>query len=209
VLIESAGEVNLAQAVMVTHVMKTGTMKDLFSRQLAAYARYHRDNLNCVTHYLGIPMIIVAILVVLALRSVPVAGINISLGTILLIPAVMAWIALDLGIGSAMLVAIVPLAAAATWIARSSSVTCALLIALGLFAGGWILQFVGHGVFERRKPAFVDDISRLFIGPMFIMAKILICLGLRKDLVALLDGKDDLAVAHRPRRKPRIMRPTV
>ena len=46
---------------------------------------------------------------------------------------------------------------------------------------GWVFQFVGH-VFERRKPAFADDVVGLLVGPMFVVAEWLIALGLLRGL---------------------------
>jgi uncharacterized membrane protein YGL010W len=54
---------------------------------------------------------------------------------------------------------------------------------IGLFVVGWIIQFVGH-YFEGRKPAFMDDIMGLAIGPLFVAAELAFLLGLRKDLEA-------------------------
>jgi uncharacterized membrane protein YGL010W len=34
----------------------------------------------------------------------------------------------------------------------------------GLFVGGWALQLVGHAVFERRAPAFLEDPLYLGVG---------------------------------------------
>jgi len=48
---------------------------------------------------------------------------------------------------------------------------------LGAFVVGWIIQFVGHH-YEGRKPAFVDDISGLIIGPLFVVAEAAFMLGL-------------------------------
>ena len=38
-------------------------------------------------------------------------------------------------------------------------------LGLGLFAVGWVIQFVGH-YYEGRKPAFVDDVMGLLVGPL-------------------------------------------
>jgi uncharacterized membrane protein YGL010W len=38
---------------------------------------------------------------------------------------------------------------------------------LGLFVGGWILQFIGHGI-EGNRPSFMKDPRFLLIGPLFI-----------------------------------------
>ena len=51
---------------------------------------------------------------------------------------------------------------------------------------GWSFQFFGHAVFERRRPAFADDLSQTLIGPMFVVAKLLVGLGLRRDLTPYL-----------------------
>ena len=50
--------------------------------------------------------------------------------------------------------------------------------AAALFVVGWSFQFLGHAVFERRRPAFVDDLSQTLIGPMFVVAKMLVRLGI-------------------------------
>jgi len=50
-----------------------------------------------------------------------------------------------------------------------------------LFVVGWVFQFVGHW-FEGRKPAFVDDIVGLLVGPMFVVAEVLMVLGLLTEL---------------------------
>jgi uncharacterized membrane protein YGL010W len=42
--------------------------------------------------------------------------------------------------------------------------------ALMLFAGGWVLQFVGHG-FERKLPEFFHDWRFLFVGVRWWFAK--------------------------------------
>ena len=39
---------------------------------------------------------------------------------------------------------------------------------LGLFVGGWILQFVGHGI-EGNKPSFMKDPRFLLVGPLYII----------------------------------------
>ncbi len=42
-------------------------------------------------------------------------------------------------------------------------------------------QFVGHW-YEGRKPAFVDDIIGLIIGPLFVVAEVGFALGLRDEV---------------------------
>ena len=51
----------------------------------------------------------------------------------------------------------------------------------GLFVAGWIIQFIGH-YYEGRKPAFMDDLIGLLVGPMFVCAEVLFALRLCRDL---------------------------
>ncbi|KAL8712388.1 MAG: hypothetical protein Q9220_003236 [cf. Caloplaca sp. 1 TL-2023] len=55
--------------------------------------------------------------------------------------------------------------------------------ALGLHVGSWIAQFTGHGVFEGRAPALLDNlVQALFLAPFFVWMEILFLLGYRPEL---------------------------
>ena len=41
---------------------------------------------------------------------------------------------------------------------------------IGFFVVGWIIQFIGH-YYEKKKPAFLDDVIGLAIGPLFVLAE--------------------------------------
>lgn len=160
----------------------SGPLDSLFARQLATYASYHRDSRNRATHFIGIPAIVFSILVPFAL--VHVAGISAAL--LVALAAVIGWIALDRIIGLAMLVMMVPMLLIAEWVAGFGSATAWTVFAV-FFIGGWVFQLVGH-VWEGRRPALADNLFQAFIGPMFIMAEVLIALGLKQELKAAIDG---------------------
>jgi uncharacterized membrane protein YGL010W len=71
-------------------------------------------------------------------------------------------------------------AAFGAWVAALSTAVW-LAVSLGMFFGGWVLQFVGH-FYEGRKPAFVDDLIGLVVGPLFVVAEAGFALGLRREL---------------------------
>lgn len=51
------------------------------------------------------------------------------------------------------------------------------------FLVSWIAQFIGHGVFEGRAPALLDNIFQaLFLAPLFVWLEILFALGYRPEL---------------------------
>ncbi|KAG2174064.1 hypothetical protein INT44_000178 [Umbelopsis vinacea] len=56
-------------------------------------------------------------------------------------------------------------------------------IALGLHIVSWILQFIGHGVAEKRSPKLLDNlIQALVLAPFFVFFEILFTLGYRPKL---------------------------
>lgn len=61
-------------------------------------------------------------------------------------------------------------------------------IALGVHVFSWIAQFVGHGVFEGRAPALLDNlVQALFLAPFFVWLEVLFAFGYRPELKARLD----------------------
>jgi uncharacterized membrane protein YGL010W len=51
---------------------------------------------------------------------------------------------------------------------------------------GWSLQVFGHSVFEQRRPALLDNPLHMLISPVFIVARLLVALGFRRDIAAVL-----------------------
>jgi uncharacterized membrane protein YGL010W len=164
------------------------SLDSLFARQLATYASYHRDARNRATHFIGIPAIVFSILMPLAL--VRVDGVSAAMLVALL--AVMGWVALDRIIGLAMLVMMVPMLLIAEWVAGFGGATAWTVFVI-FFIGGWAFQLLGH-VWEGRRPALADNLFQAFIGPMFIMAEVLMALGLKQELKAVIDSAPRAAV---------------
>jgi uncharacterized membrane protein YGL010W len=161
-------------------------MSVFFRRQLSAYADYHRDERNGLTHAFGIPIIFLAIVLPLSLWPIGLFGIPTNAATVLVALALVVWIALDVGVGLTMAVFAIALLLVAAAIASYANTAAVWIIAAVLFVLGWALQILGHARFEHRRPALTDNPVHLLIGPMFIVAKLLIALGLRPDLAAII-----------------------
>ena len=148
---------------------------------LVQYAAYHRDRRNIVSHFVGVPMIVFAVGVLLARPALAAGGVALTPAWIVFILAA-AWY---LTRGNAVLgVAVSVVVAALLWLgeqAAGGSGPVWLGWGLGCFAIGWVIQFVGHW-YEGRKPAFVDDIVGLLVGPMFVVAEAMFLLGWNKPL---------------------------
>jgi uncharacterized membrane protein YGL010W len=55
--------------------------------------------------------------------------------------------------------------------------------AIGINIVSWIAQFIGHGAFEGRAPALLDNLYQaIFLAPLFVWLEFLFMLGYRSDL---------------------------
>ena len=155
--------------------------------QLANYASYHRDRRNIITHFIGIPMIVVAIAILLARPGFELAGITMAPIWFVALAASLYYLVLDVRFGIVMAL----LMALAVWAGMevaALSTTAWLAWGIGLFVVGWVAQFIGH-YYEGRKPAFVDDIVGLLIGPLFVVAEAAFGFGLCKPLQQEIDRR--------------------
>jgi uncharacterized membrane protein YGL010W len=53
----------------------------------------------------------------------------------------------------------------------------ALIVSIAVFVAAWIGQFIGH-IVEGRKPAFLEDVRSLLIGPVWLLADLYRRLGI-------------------------------
>lgn len=143
---------------------------------LSQYAAYHRDRRNITSHFIGVPLIVFAVGLLLARPTLVI-------GSFELTPA---WIVFSmlavwyLTRGAFALGAMVSLATGVLLLLAhrlaGGGVSSWLGWGLGCFGLGWLFQFVGHW-YEGRKPAFVDDLVSLAVGPMFVTAEAMFAMG--------------------------------
>jgi uncharacterized membrane protein YGL010W len=161
-------------------------MAGYFQRQLAEYVEYHRDPWNCAMHVVGILLLFTGATLPLTRVVFPVFGIEVSLAVVLALPVLVYWLMLDAGVGFGILVSMIVLLSVATAIGNQVSTAMMWSIFAVLIGVGIASQIVGHRVFEERQPSMVDHPTHFLLGPMFVMAKLFIALGFRRDLAAIL-----------------------
>ncbi|CAB3703194.1 Mpo1 family 2-hydroxy fatty acid dioxygenase [Paraburkholderia rhynchosiae] len=153
------------------------------TQQLTQYAAYHRDRRNIATHFIGIPMIVVALAVLLSRPALALSAppLVLSPAWLLFVAATVYYLVLDVPLGLMMAAVSALCIAFGQWTAAQSTFVW-LGMGVGLFVIGWAFQFVGHVAYEHRKPAFVDDVIGLLIGPLFVLAEALFGIGWRPAL---------------------------
>ena len=148
--------------------------------QLAKYATYHRDRRNIATHLIGIPMIVVSLAILLSRPGVDVASVLVTPALALTAATVLYYFLLDLRFGVVM-AALMGLSLWAGYVVAAQSTAIWLGTGIGMFVVGWVFQLVGH-VYEGKKPAFVDDLTGLIIGPLFVVAEVGFAIGMRSEV---------------------------
>ena len=176
-------------------------MGSYFRRQLADYVEYHRDPWNCAMHVIGIVSLFLAAILPISAWSITVLGVQTSVAAIAVVPVLTYWLLLDFALGTAIVGAAIALLSAAALIVSHASNTGMWSLTVLLIVIGILSQIIGHRVFERRQPALVDNPAHLLIGPIFVMAKLFIALGFRRDL-AIIIQQDSSRFAHKNQLKP-------
>lgn len=150
---------------------------------LSQYAEYHRDRRNIASHFVGIPMIVFSVGVLLAKPAFMVGPLALSPAWLVFVGVAVWYLtrgSLVLGLATSLAVGALILAAHRV---GGSGTGAWLAWGLSFFVVGWAIQFVGHW-YEGRRPAYADDALFLLVGPMFVVAEALFALGWGKPLLA-------------------------
>jgi uncharacterized membrane protein YGL010W len=133
---------------------------------LAHYEESHRDPRNEVIHFVAIPLIMLSLVGLLSCIHPWVAyG---------FVAASMVYYA---RLSPVFLAAMAALSLLALGLVHAMG-EHVLTISLVIFVGAWIAQFVGHKL-EGKKPSFFEDLQYLWVGPIFVLSKLFLKLGIR------------------------------
>lgn len=150
--------------------------------QLSNYKSVHFNKTNIKSHFIGIPLIVWAITVLLSVNTFTVMlaeqPVTYTPAIILFTITLLYYFAIHIKLALGMLIYIALNIYLAELIADHEY---AVWIAIITFILGWVIQFIGH-IYEKAKPAFLDDIMGLVIGPLFLMAELYFALGIEKQL---------------------------
>ena len=160
------------------------------TEQLANYKSVHLNRNNIITHFIGIPLIIWSIVLLLSTVSFEVqvnasslpeafsGSYRFTLALAIAACVMVYYFLLHIPLALMILVCFSPLFYSAHYVAQGEG---SYMLAAGAFFVGWVFQCIGHG-FEKAKPAFIDDLNQLLIGPLFLIAEIYFALGQSKGM---------------------------
>ncbi|KAI9809059.1 MAG: hypothetical protein M1825_002348 [Sarcosagium campestre] len=165
-------------------------------KQLLFYGSYHHDPVNVAIHIICVPLILLTAFMfltntpsliplpdILLLKELPpnagtIAATLYSTLYVLMEPVAGGFLAPLLMAGTAL----------GNYLTSRFGST-ANYWALGVHVVSWLAQFVGHGVFEKRAPALLDNlVQAVFLAPFFVWLEVLFYFGYRPDLKKRLDA---------------------
>lgn len=130
-----------------------------------SYAEFHRTPGNQLCHTIAIPAIVLSTLALLALVPLfAVSGFTVTLADVVFVLSTIFYFRLD-----------PPLAArltAFTLVCLIASRFIPFTVSMSIFVVSWIVQFIGHYVYEGKSPAFLTNLVHLLIGPLWVAAKL-------------------------------------
>ncbi|PQE12800.1 hypothetical protein CJF30_00002679 [Rutstroemia sp. NJR-2017a BBW] len=166
-------------------------------KQLTFYGAYHHNPVNVAIHMACVPLILATSIFLLSNTpavvplpswlTIPSLPLNVStIGSILysgfyvLLEPVAGTITVPLLMGWA--------AFSNHFLATTANVPLANKVAGAVFVVSWILQFVGHGAYEKRAPALLDNlVQALVLAPFFVFMELLFKFGYRPELQKRID----------------------
>jgi uncharacterized membrane protein YGL010W len=134
-------------------------------RLLERYGEFHRNRANKAIHWVCVPLIVWSVLGALWTVSPVAAYVAIAL-------TIAFYVRLSLPLAVGMLGVIALMVWPLTVLGSR-----ALIVSIAVFVAAWIGQFIGH-IVEGRKPAFLEDVRSLLIGPVWLLADLYRRLGI-------------------------------
>ena len=133
---------------------------------LAHYGESHTHPTNELIHYVAVPLIVFSLIGVLH-------WIHPTLALVAIAASIVYYARL-----STVFMVIMALASALMLYVAGLLGTALLPVSIGVFVVSWILQFIGHHI-EGKKPSFFEDLQYLLVGPLFVLSKLFLRLGMK------------------------------
>ncbi|KAE9967110.1 hypothetical protein BLS_002653 [Venturia inaequalis] len=163
-------------------------------KQLTFYGAYHHNPVNVGIHVTCVPAILLsALLLASNSPSLPlpsylsIPNLPVNLGTVAAFGYSILYVLMEPVAGSLLFPILMGSTAYSNHLIGTYGNT-ANKWAGAVHAFAWIAQFIGHGAFEGRAPALLDNlVQALFLAPFFVWMEILFFLGYRPELRSRVD----------------------
>lgn len=156
-------------------------MKSL-PEHMGMYAAYHQNGVNRAIHFVMVPAIVWSLMVALDHVGFVLFGTPLSLAMVVTGALLLWYLMLDFSSGLAGMFVFTALLVSAMMLNNAVSVQSSLTIAGIVFVASWVFQFIGHGVWEKRRPALMDNLFQVLVAPLFLVAETAFAMGFKENV---------------------------
>ena len=147
-------------------------------KQLAFYGAYHHDAINQWIHIVCVPLILWSAMVFVGEVE---TGLPVNAPQVTAIVYGVFYMLMDPVIATPYLFFLYIMQETSTIFLKE--VENPYTIAIAIHVVSWILQFVGHGIFEKKAPALLTSFGQsLLLAPFFVWVEVLFKMGFQKEL---------------------------
>ncbi len=133
---------------------------------LDVYGASHKNPINELIHFVAIPLIVFSLIGLLHWIHPNLALVVIA-GSIVYYARLSTVFMVSMALISALMLYVIGLLG-----------PLLLPVSIGVFVVSWIFQFIGHRI-EGKKPSFFEDLQYLLVGPLFVLSKLFLKLGIK------------------------------
>lgn len=159
-----------------------------FIEQARLYGTYHQNSITHYTHFIGVPLIIFSLMVLLGFLHLVIPGVlDVTIAGIATLVLLVYYYYLNWRLALVLTGVFIILLWVANLVSYSGPTSSALWIFIVTFILGWALQLIGHFI-EGNRPALMDNIWQALIAPMFLTAELFFLSGRMQDLKVQIHG---------------------
>lgn len=153
-----------------------------FLEQAQTYAHYHKKPVTLYIHFVGVPVIIFSLMVLLSFLHIVVPGVfSVTSAEIITVLVLIYYILLNWRLGISIIPIFLILLWLGDWVGASGPTESSVTVFIVCFILGWIIQLAGH-LIEGNKPAFITNLWQMVIAPIFLMAEVYFLFGKMQSL---------------------------
>jgi uncharacterized membrane protein YGL010W len=164
------------------------------NKQNSQYGTYHTHRKNVLIHIIFVPILMFTIMALLS--NIPLSSSSsspspyLNLSTLVASTYALLYILMEPFAGSLLAPYVILQSLLGSYCARAWGAAGFNYWAAAVQVVAWIAQFIGHGVYERKAPALLDNlVQALFLAPLFVWLECLFMIGYRPELKARMDAK--------------------
>jgi uncharacterized membrane protein YGL010W len=148
-----------------------------FIEQAQLYASFHQNEVTRYTHFAGVPLIILSVMILLGFVKIAVPGIfATSLAFLATIALLVYYFMLTWELALPLTPILLFLLWLSSWFSHAGPTKLGVWSFIITFVVGWGLQFYGHFI-EGKKPAFMVNIMQMLIAPLYLTAELIFMAG--------------------------------